>query len=253
MHKKLIATAVVACCSTGVFAAEQSPHTITGNIGVFSNYIFRGTTQTTEDLAVQGGLDYAHANGFYAGTWGSNVSWLGDLALYTGSSLELDLYGGYKGTFGKSDFGYDVGAIYYYYPGDKLPGVINANTAEIYGALSWKWLSAKLSYSLTDYFGYNKSDGSTYLDLSANYPLGETGVTLQGHVGFLKVEGKTGGASNDDLFGYTDWKVGAGYALPQNFSIGAYYTDTNAEEASYTVAGKNWAEGQWAVYIQKTF
>lgn len=235
-----------------VAAAETPTHAFTGNVGVFSNYLFRGVSQTSKEPALQGGFDYAHASGFYAGIWGSNISWLSDLALYTGSSLELDVYGGYKGSFG-GDFGYDVGLIYYYYPGKKLPGVISANTAEVYGALSWKWLSAKLSYSTTDYFGYAKSDGSTYVDLSANYPIGETGVALQGHVGFLKVEGNPGGVSNDKLFGYNDWKVGATYALPQNFTVGAYYSDSDAVKASYTVNNKNWAGGQAVVYLQKTF
>jgi len=235
-------------------AAEQSEHTVSGNLGIFSNYIFRGVTQTTEKAALQGGFDYAHASGFYAGTWGSNVSWLTDGGVYTASSLELDIYGGYAGTFGKSDFGYDVGAIYYYYPGDENPGVISANTVEVYGAVSWKWLTAKLSYAPTEYFGFVDSKGTYYADLSGSYPIANTGVTLEAHVGMVKLAGDASPAvTNDSLFSYTDWKVGASYALPKDFTVGAYYTDTNAPAAGYTFAGTNWAENQWAVYIQKTF
>jgi len=180
-NKTALAMSMALCLPTVVNAAPPAPvHTFTGNVGVFSNYVFRGITQTSEELALQGGFDYAHASGLYAGIWGSNVSWLEDSAAYTKSSLELDLYGGYKGSLG-GDFGYDVGGIYYYYPGDKNPGFISADTFEIYGALSWKWLSAKLSYSLTEYFGFIDSEGSYYLDLSASYPLGDTGVTLLGH------------------------------------------------------------------------
>lgn len=251
--KTALSVSLALCIPSVVSAAPPAPvHTFTGNVGVFSDYLFRGVTQTSNEMALQGGLDYAHASGFYVGTWGSNISWLSDTALYTRSSLELDVYGGYKGSFG-GDFGYDVGAIYYYYPGKKLSGVNSADTLEVYGALSWKWLSAKLSYATTDYFGYVKSDGSYYVDLSASYPIGDTGVTLLGHVGFLKVEGNPGGVSNDSLFGYTDWKVGATYGLPQNFTIGAYYSDTDAEKASYTVNGDNWADSRVVAYIQKTF
>ena len=232
--------------------APASPHTFTGNVTLASEYLYRGIAQTRGKPAIQGGFDYAHASGFYVGTWGSNISWLSDLGLYTRSSLELDVYGGYKGSFG-GDFGYDVGGIYYYYPGKKLSKTNSADTFEIYGALSWKWLSAKLSYATTDYFGYVESDGSYYIDLSAAYPIGDTGVTLLGHVGFLKVKGNPGGLSNDNAFGYTDWKVGATYALPKDFTVGAYYSDTDAEEASYTVNGKNWADGRVVVYLQKTF
>jgi uncharacterized protein (TIGR02001 family) len=235
-------------------AAEQSAHSITGNLGIFSNYIFRGVTQTTEEAALQGGFDYAHASGLYAGTWGSNVSWLTDGGIYTASSMELDVYGGYKGTIGKSDFGYDVGAIYYYYPGSKNPGVTSADTAEIYGAVSWKWVTAKLSYAVTDYFGFVDSKGTYYADLSASYPIANTGVTLMAHVGIVKLSGDFAPlVTNDSLFGYTDWKIGASYALPKDFTVGGYYTDTNAPAAGYTFAGTDWADKQFAVYIQKAF
>jgi len=252
--KTVLAVSLALGLPTVAAAAETPIHAFTGNVGVFSNYIFRGVTQTSENAAVQGGFDYAHASGLYAGVWGSNVSWLSDSGAYRDTSLELDLYGGYKGSFG-GDFGYDVGAIYYYYPGKKNPGFISANTTEVYGALSWKWLSAKLSYSTTNYFGYTDSKGSYYLDVSANVPIGASGVTVLAHVGQLMVDGKTTtpGVSNDDLYGYTDWKIGASYALPKDFIVGGYFTDTSAETASYTFAGKNWADKQVAVYIQKTF
>ena len=58
---------------------EAKPdYTITGNFGIYSQYIFRGLTQTDQKPAFQGGFDYAHTNGIYLGTWGSNISWLHD-------------------------------------------------------------------------------------------------------------------------------------------------------------------------------
>ena len=113
-----------------VMAADEpaSPHTFTGNVGVYSQYVFRGLAQTNGDPAIQGGLDYAHSSGFYLGVWGSNVSWLREnlsvgpapvaiAGTYAqGGSLELDLYAGYKGGIGSSDFTYDVGVLKYWYP-----------------------------------------------------------------------------------------------------------------------------------------
>src|SRR5687767_6282116 len=93
-------------------AAAPAPtpeFTFTGNAGLFSDYRFRGFTQTDYKPAFQGGFDFAHQSGFYLGNWNSNV----EQALYNGASLEMDFYGGYKTTFG--DFGLDVGVIYYYY------------------------------------------------------------------------------------------------------------------------------------------
>ena len=179
-------------------APEPTPeHTLTANVGLFSQYIFRGISQTAGKPAVQGGFDYAHASGFYAGTWASNVSWLEDFGQYTRSSLEWDFYGGYKANFGDSDFFWDVGTLYYYYPGNKNPGVYSADTWELYGALGWKWVSVKASYSLQDYFGArptgSKTNGTWYFDLSAAYPVGETGFTLLGHFGVLDVRNDPGG------------------------------------------------------------
>ena len=125
----LIATAFAAgsvYAQTPAPAAPASDHALTGNVGLYSQYIFRGLTQTNRKPALQGGFDYSHSSGVYIGTWASNISWLkenfstaaGTTGQYdTGGSLEMDIYGGYKGTFGKSDFTYDAGLLYYWYPG----------------------------------------------------------------------------------------------------------------------------------------
>lgn len=255
MKKLVLVTAVASALALPALAqaAGESAHTVSANVGVFSNYIFRGVTQTSEELALQGGIDYSHASGFYAGTWGSNVSWLVDGGYgYTASSLELDVYGGYKGTFAK-DFGYDVGAIYYFYPGEQARGLVSPNTTEVYGALSWKWLSAKLSYSVSEYFANMDSEGTYYFDVSANVPVADTGLTVMAHAGYLDVAGDVGGVSNNDKYGYSDWKLGLSYALPKGLTVGAFYTDTNAEEVNYTFNGINWADKQVAVYLQRTF
>lgn len=268
LRKTLIASLLVA--STGVPTAmaadaEESPHTLTGNVGLYSQYIFRGLTQTNKDPALQGGFDYSHSSGFYLGTWASNISWLTDTPAatgYTSSSLEWDFYGGFKGTFGKSDFGFDVGLLQYYYPGHHdtglYPGTVKANTLEIYGALSWKWLSLKYSHSLDDKtFGVANSRGTYYLDLSANVPVTDK-INLQAHWGKQKFDGSNGGVSNDSVASYEDWKIGATFALPKDFTVGAFFsgTDMNStQKAFYTNASDNRFLGKdtFTVFIQKTF
>lgn len=257
MPKSILATALAAALAMPLAASAQSasPHTLTGNVGFFSQYIFRGLTQTDTKPALQGGFDYSHASGLYLGTWASNVSWLTDFGTYTSSSLEWDFYGGYKNTIG--DFGYDVGLLQYYYPGTVTPGANRANTLEGYGALSWKWLSAKLSYSLGDKtFGVGDSRGTYYLDLSATYPVTDK-LNLLAHYGIQKFQGTTAGVDNDDFASYNDWKLGVSYALPSNFTVGAYYTDTDMDEtqrAFYTTpAGREVGKGTATIYLQKTF
>ena len=103
-------------------AAPASPHSVSYNIGLFSQYVWRGMTQTDESLALQGGIDYAHASGFYAGAWASNVSWTTDFDYMDSNSLEIDLYGGYANTIGDIGIGYNVGVLQYIYPGTSNDG-----------------------------------------------------------------------------------------------------------------------------------
>ena len=306
-RKSVVAGLVASALAPALGYAGDAPppeHTITGNVGFFSQYIFRGLKQTDGDPALQGGFDYAHSSGLYAGTWASNISWLKENASTapggvlapagtygSGGSLEWDFYGGWKKSFG--DFGLDVGTLYYWYPGDINPTVVaasapfevpKAHTWELYVGGSWKWLSTKFSYSVRDKtFGVNDSKGTWYLDVSANVPMGDyyeplKGLTLIAHWGYQKYRGTDprnvffapafGGRtpSNDTLFGYKDWKLGLSYALPKDFTIGAYYTKAYDEHVlgygSVRESGggglfgpfpSNIAKGTGTIYVQKTF
>src|SRR5439155_8563369 len=120
MRKYILPLALVASASAAAPAIAQQaaaaatppPPPVTGNLTLVSEYRFRGIDQTFGKPAIQGGFDYAHSSGIYLGNWNSNVS---QGAGYPGGNIEMDFYGGYKHAFG--DFGIDVGAIYYYYPG----------------------------------------------------------------------------------------------------------------------------------------
>ena len=70
-------------------AAPESPWAFSANLGLFSDYRFRGISQTSTNPAVQGGIDYMHSSGLYAGIWGSNVSWIADSAHSSPSSASM--------------------------------------------------------------------------------------------------------------------------------------------------------------------
>lgn len=84
------------------------PGEFSANVGFFTDYRFRGVSQTENEPALQGGIDWAHDSGFYLGTWGSNVE-------FADAHLELDVYGGYASEF--RGVSYDLGFVYYWYPG----------------------------------------------------------------------------------------------------------------------------------------
>ncbi len=241
MKKLIIASALASAFAVPAFAqtaapaaeaAPASPHTLTANVGVFSSYRFRGIDQTFGKPALQGGIDYAHESGFYVGNWNSNVS---SGAGFPDGNLEMDFYGGWKKTWG--DFGLDLGGIVYYYPGSegRVLGTGASSGAvtnkEIYIGGSWKFISLKYSHAVDDYFSLRgvdstgastgaKTSGTGYLDLSANYDLGD-GWGINGHVGHLHMKNVYNGS-------YTDWKIGVTKDI-SGWVIGASYVYTNAK------------------------
>lgn len=233
-------------------AEEASPHTLSFNVGLTTDYIFRGVTQTQHDPAISGGADYSHSSGLYAGTWLSSQKWVDDAGPYKAdSNIEWDVYGGYKGTAG--DFGYDLGVIHYAYNGERdatTAGLPTPETTEVYVGASWKWLSAKYSYVVSPYFigwgtrGTVDTKGSDYIELNASYDLGN-GWGLLGHLGHQRVE-------NVSAANYTDWKVGVtkdvGFGI-----VTLAYTDTNADTTVYTWAGEEVADGRVALSFSKSF
>lgn len=243
MRKSILSVAVATVLLAPGFAAAQSSP-VAGNMSLVSDYRFRGISQTYEQPALQGGFDYSHSSGLYVGNWNSSIS----DSFFGGSPLEMDFYGGYKASAGP--LGYDVGVLYYYYPGSDLAGVGKIDNTEIYVGASWQWISAKVFYAVSDFFGVPDTDGSTYVDLSAAYDLGG-GWGINGHIGHQKVKN----ASASD---YTDYKLGVTKDIG-GWAFGAALVDTDADAAIYTstnpASGKTKDLGSSTVVlsISKTF
>ena len=272
MRKSILSLAVLSALAIPSFvsaaeeavevAAEVAPAkapepswSVTTNIGMVSDYYTRGVSQSWHKPAVQGGMDVAHSSGFYAGVWGSNIS----PNTFPDASVELDAYAGYNGSIPAVEgLGYTVGAIGYFYPGaswkkykfgidaNQTPDGGRFNTYEANVGLSYKWISAKASMTLGNWFGAEKktgwdgdTNGSTYIELNAAYPLPWYNLTLIGHVGHLNVAGKlnkeyvsssglrpseTPESGNPD---YTDYKVGLSKAFSianaEGWNAGIYY------------------------------
>jgi uncharacterized protein (TIGR02001 family) len=172
--------------------AATPENSLSYNVGLVTDYRYRGISQTGLNPALQGGVDYSHTSGFYLGAWGSTITWITDSGPGASGRVEADLYGGYKGTAGP--VAYDVGLLQYWYVGNNLP--VNANTLEMYGAGTMGAFTLKYSHSLTNLFGTANSKGSGYLDLSATFDLGN-GWGVTPHLGRQRV-------ANNGAFSYTD-------------------------------------------------
>ena len=245
MNKTLIAVAA-ALCFTALpsvsFAQDASP--LSFNIGAFTDYRYRGISQTRLKPAVQGGFDYAAASGLYVGAWASNIKWIKDAG--GDASVEIDLYGGYKGEIQK-DLSYDIGVLTYQYPSNKLSP--NANTTEIYGALTAGPATLKYSHSVTNLFGFANSKNSGYLDLSATFDV--SGFSVTPHLGYQKI------AKNSD-YSYTDYSLTvskdvSGFVLSAAL-VGADTKSIGGVPAYYYVpSNKDLGKAGLVLGVKKTF
>ena len=258
-----IAASLAILATSASFAQTKAPepdYTLSYNVGVVSDYRFRGISQTTLKPAVQLGVDFAHKSGFYLGAFGSNVKWVKDFNGASKGSYEVDLYGGYKGNITK-DIGFDVGLITYIYPGNNsgAAGTVgagaysNANTTEVYGALSSNVFTFKYNRSTGNYLGFLRSSGSQYFDLSANFDLGN-GFTLTPHVGIQKIPNQGVGGNQGN---YTDYALTLAKDFGNGFSGTAAVIGTNTKSGVGTFyrdnTGKDIGKSTLVVGVKYSF
>ncbi len=258
MKKTLLAIALASSLTSfGAVAADKAPepsYTLTGNIGLVSDYRFRGVSQTQQGPAVQGGLDLALANGLSFGTWTSNVSQWANL----GGSQEIDLYGGYATEL--AGVGVSIGGISYWYPRNKqsAAGSPSNNTFEYYLGLSYGPLAYKISMANGNWFGV-EADGATYHDLTLS--LGSLGLSekysFSAHVGKQTIK-EVGTKAGKD-YGFTDYSIKAAYAISDSLSAALtasrvkYANKAHGQDDWYTFEGKKLGGSAVVASITKTF
>lgn len=210
----LMAGALVLGAPLAVHA--QSPHAFSANVGLFTDYLFRGISQTNGNPAVQGGFDYSYDTGSFAdpyvGVWASNVDFGNN-----DENIEIDFYGGFTGEF-SGGLGWDAGVLYYHYPAsDELAG--DPDYIEGYGGLSYTF-AGTLEPTISTYFYYSpdffgETGDAIYvtptLDLSLPHGFG-----LSFGYGYQDV---------DDIGDYQHWNVGLSKDIGI-FSLGLTYSDT---------------------------
>ena len=179
------------------------------NVGVASDYVFRGVSQTQEDPQIFGGVDATYGIG-YAGVWASNVDFGAD-----DPTAEIDLYAGVKPTVG--DTALDLGVIYYGYIDQ--PSHSNEDYWEFKAAASIPagpaTLGAAVFYS-PEFFG--KTGDATYYEVNAALPIPNSKFSVSGALGHQQVKGSAD---------YTTWNAGIGFALTDHIGFDLRYWDTD--------------------------
>ncbi len=245
--KGLILAAMMALSPAATLAAEVS-----GNVTLTSDYRFRGISQSDTDPALQGGFDVAFDSGFYLGVWGSNVDF------GTSPDLELDFYGGYGGSI-TEDLGFDVGYIYYDYPGsDGVDFTLNGNEKEdyeeIYASLSYKDATLGVAYS-DDYWLSSGEFYYIYGDYSFALP---EGFGLDLHYGYNSFDVASGDSNlkdaekaflSNNADSYADYSITLTKTLA-GLDLALAWVDTDLDKDE--LFDTNWAESTVVFSISKS-
>lgn len=214
--KAIAGALLLAATATPAFAQEETEapeaFTITGGATVVSDYRFRGFSQTGEEPTIQGTFTLTHESGFYAGVWGSGISF--------NNGTEIDVYAGFAKEVA-SGLTADVGITGYFYPGASNTSVYEpyfaltgtVGPATIKGGVAWAWGGQD---SLGD-------DSAIYVYTDAAVGIPETPVKLKAHLGYAKSDSFLGGLDGEVL----DYSVGIDFSW-KALTLGVSYVNTDA-------------------------
>lgn len=206
-------------------AAQSSAHNFSATVTLTTDYVYRGLSQTASDPAIQGGFDYTHRSGFFAGIWASNVDFETRLPREEPRDLEIDYYVGYTRELG-ADWSAQATLIRYTYPGSDASFHYNYN--ELLVDATFRGLvTVGVGYT-NDVFG-SEASALTY-ELTGRYPVADR-VDLHAGVGLFDL---------DDLLGedFLFWNLGVSVFVGQfTFDLGYFDTDSTAERVFGDAAG----------------
>ena len=198
---------------------DGSEFALSANVGLVSEYKFRGVGLSDSDIAIQGGIDLSLPKGFYLGTWASSI----DEDTVGFGHTELDLYGGWAGDIGAVSA--DVGAIYYAFP--NADGGLDTDYIEFYGSLGHTFGPVETTVGVA-YAPDQDSLGDTdnfyvYGDVGVGFA--GTPITVTGHLGYT--DGFLTFTEDSEAF---DYSIGAEFAIPDTpVSVGVAYVGVEGD------------------------
>ena len=203
IRKILLAGAASAVMAAPAVAQEVS---VSGNVAITTDYVWRGISQSDGDMAISGGFDL-ESGGFYAGTWVSNV----DFNDASDTNIEWDFYAGFGGDLTDS-VSYDLGLIYYAYPDS---GDLDYDFVELYGGLSTEFEGG---LGLSGYIYWDPDNESFYVEAAAGFALTDT----------FGVDATVGNYSFDGGGDYTNYSIGASLATSVGLDLDLRYWSADA-------------------------
>lgn len=225
-------TMAKAFLATGLFvstlAAQAQEGAIGANVALTTDYVYRGISQTSGGSALQGGFDFASETGFYVGTWASSITF--------DDSIEIDYYAGFTGSLTEA-IGYELGLLFYDYP-----GMSSDDFLEAYAVLNYGGLSGSINYSADFYAGVGKA---WYYTLGYEFAVARD-VTLGLHYGLQTYEQATWGSQDS----YSDYNISVSKSY-SGLDFALLYTDTDLSAAE--CAGSSDCASSLVFSVGKTF
>ncbi len=219
-HRPEFVVFSLAACLLLAVASSASAATLSGSGALTTDYVWRGTTQTQGDPAVQAGFRAAAENGLYGSIWGLNV----EFAPETKASSELDFTVGWSGNVAE-DWALDVNLTHYRYPST----TVDLNWTEAIGTLTWKqnyW--AQLGYSTE---ALATDEACAYAQLGAKFPLNEQ-VRLEAAAGYYWLDD-----AYDDSYAHAQLGAVWAFKAPFELRVTAHATDSSAKTLFPDLAG----------------
>ncbi|MDO7084039.1 TorF family putative porin [Pseudocolwellia sp. AS88] len=210
MKKSIISIALSATLATSALVSTQASAVegLSANVAASSNYIWRGISQTGDEAAISGGIDYAADSGFYVGTWASSLG---------GGAAEVDLYAGYG--FEVDGISYDFGYIFYGYD-SSIASTGDADFGEIYASVGIDAFSFGVSVLAHAEWDQDFADDIYY---TADYALDVEGLEVGFHAGYYDTESS-----------YDEGNVYDGYDLGVTLSKNNFTFGVNKHENTNT-------------------
>jgi len=240
MKKKLTLLISLLFLPTNIAYSDSLSSNITGdltaNVGIVSDYVFHGISQSDEHPALQGGIDYNHPNGLYLGAWASQT----DFNDNDEGTVEVDLYGGYASDW--NNISYDLSIIHYVYPG--ASNQLNYDFTELTLSFSknFKETSFGVGFNYSpEYFGDSGDALYSQLSFERSVPYD---LTFSGHIGYQDIDDEVAFGTPD----YADWRLSLGYNL-KGFNLDLAYTDTDLN----TTECSDGCEGRFILSLTKEF
>jgi uncharacterized protein (TIGR02001 family) len=188
-----------------VAVSPAAAQKVSGEIGVVSDYRYRGLSLSGGNPAVQGSLTFEQDSGWYAQAWFST------LGSSDPAASEIDLSGGFAK--GLSDhLGIDISATFFAYPDAPADAYFEATAA---ATLSRGQASARLGFSVVPPQRATGHDANAYAFGEAELALPHVPLTVKAAIGYER------GAFDEAADGGKwDWTLGGDLKLgPARFAL----------------------------------